>query len=116
MKTKILIFLLIIICAGLVVGLISVKQDADKQYKNDLDTIELGSNQLNEANGKWEEEKQNALVLQKDLAARRDDISKRRDERVSAEWRDQNRASFFRQWAGVDCGNAGQSVGRQRPD
>jgi chromosome segregation ATPase len=76
MKTKILIFLLIIICAGLVVGLISVKQDADKQYKNDLDTIELGSNQLNEANGKWEEEKQNALVLQKDLAARRDDIAK----------------------------------------
>jgi chromosome segregation ATPase len=76
MKTKILIFLLIIICAGLVVGLISIKQDAEKQHKDDLDKIELGSNQLNEVNGKLQDEKQNALVLQKDLAARRDDIAK----------------------------------------
>jgi chromosome segregation ATPase len=76
MKTKVFIVVLVIIALGLCVGLISIKNDAAKQHDEDASKIALSSNQLTEVTAKWDEEKQNSLVLEKDIVARKDDISK----------------------------------------
>jgi chromosome segregation ATPase len=69
MKTKIIIIVLLIICVGLCVGLVSIKQDAEKQQKEDSDKIALASNQLIEVNTKLQDDKQVILTHEKDNAA-----------------------------------------------
>src|SRR5580698_4413347 len=85
MKTKVIIVVLIVICVGLCVGLISIKQDAEKQHKDDLDTIQYNSNQLVDVTAKWNDEKQNALVLEKDIAAGKEQIGKLSNELVTVD-------------------------------
>jgi chromosome segregation ATPase len=72
MKTKIAIIVLAVISLALGVGLISMKQDADKQHKDDLDTIAYDSNQLIEVNGKLQDANQVILSHEKDNAALKD--------------------------------------------
>jgi chromosome segregation ATPase len=76
MKTKIFIAVLLVIAIGLCIGLISVKNQAEEQHKQDADQIAIASNQLSETSLKLEEQKQTNLNLTNDLAARRDDMAK----------------------------------------
>jgi chromosome segregation ATPase len=76
MKTKVIIVVLLLIAVGLCVGLITIKNEAARQHDEDADKILYHSNQWSEVSAKWEDEKQNTLALEKDIVARKEDISK----------------------------------------
>jgi len=76
MKTKVLVIVLIIIAVGLCIGLVSIKQTATDVHNEDVAKIVFGSNQLTEVNSKLDEQKQVNLSLEKDVAARKEEIAK----------------------------------------
>jgi chromosome segregation ATPase len=76
MKTKVIIVVLLLIAVGLCIGLITVKNEATKQHDEDVDKILYHSNQWSDVSAKLEEQKQVNLNLEKDITARKDDISK----------------------------------------
>jgi chromosome segregation ATPase len=67
MKYRVGIIVLIVICLGLGVGLISLKKSADTQQAKDGVTITTFSNDLAATTSKLEEQKQVSTMLEKDL-------------------------------------------------
>jgi chromosome segregation ATPase len=67
MKNRIGVVVLVLICVGLGIGLISIRREATKQKTEDTDKILSYSNQVLEANGKLDEQKQVTAMLEKDL-------------------------------------------------
>ncbi|HEX7652491.1 MAG TPA: hypothetical protein VF607_03225 [Verrucomicrobiae bacterium] len=68
MKLKILIIILAVACAGLVIGLLATKKQAEKQHTDDLSSIIDFSNQLVGANVQIKDLSQANLALTNDLA------------------------------------------------
>jgi len=69
MKTRLGVVLLVVVCAGMVVGLIVEKNHADTQQKRDSDIILEFSNQLASANMNLDGLRQVNLILTNDLVA-----------------------------------------------
>ena len=69
MKTRLGVVLLVVVCAGMVVGLIVEKNHADTQQKRDSDIILEFSNQLASANMNLDGLGQVNLILTNDLVA-----------------------------------------------
>jgi len=67
MKYRVGIVVLVLVGVGLGIGLITVKRQADKQKDADSKTIVTLTNDLTEAKGKLEEQKQVSTLLEKDL-------------------------------------------------
>ena len=67
MKNRIGIIVLVVICLGLGIGLISFKHHADTQLAKDTETIGTLSNNLTSTSAKLTEQEQVATMLQKDL-------------------------------------------------
>lgn len=76
MKTKVALIVLILVCAGLGIALISRNKQAMEQHQQDVDRVVYHSNQLVETSGKLDEAKQVNLNLEKDLAERKTNIAK----------------------------------------
>jgi chromosome segregation ATPase len=71
MKNRISLIVLVVICLGLAVGMVLVKNQANEQKESDTRSILSFSNQVTETTGKLEEQKQVATMLEKDLQAER---------------------------------------------
>ena len=69
MKTRLGVVLLVVVCVGMVVGLIVEKNHADTQQKRDSDIILEFSNQLASANMNLDGLRQVNLILTNDLVA-----------------------------------------------
>ncbi|WP_040550916.1 hypothetical protein [Pedosphaera parvula] len=76
MKTKVALIVLLLGCVGLGVALVSRNKQAAEQHQQDTESILEKSNHWVETSLKLEEQKQVSLNLEKDLAARKSDISK----------------------------------------
>jgi chromosome segregation ATPase len=76
MKTKVIIIVLVLIAVGLMCGLLSVKETASVQHKDDLDKISYNSNQWAQTSAKLDDEKQLNVTLQKDIDTRKDEATK----------------------------------------
>jgi chromosome segregation ATPase len=75
MKTKVALVVLILVCAGLGIALVSRNKQATETHQKDVDVILYHSNQWVETTAKLEEQKQVNLNLEKDITARKTDIS-----------------------------------------
>jgi len=71
MKNRIGVVVLVLICLGLGIGLMAIKNDAAKQKFAFEDEIQSKSNKVVELNGKLDEQKQVAAMLEKDLEAQK---------------------------------------------
>lgn len=67
MKNRIGIIVMVVVCLGLGIGLITIKKQAADQKKDDNASILSLSNNWVTANGKWEEQKQVTAMLEKDM-------------------------------------------------
>jgi chromosome segregation ATPase len=67
MKNRIGAILLVLVCIGLGIGLMTIKRRADKQKATDSETIVTLSNNWSVASGKLDEQKQVTTLLEKDL-------------------------------------------------
>src|ERR1051326_8278628 len=67
MKNRVGIVILIVVCIGLVIGLVAIKHNADKQKEADNQTISKVSNELKEANKNLEDTKQVNTTLNEDI-------------------------------------------------
>jgi len=71
MKNRIGVVVLLLICLGLGIGLIGIRREAARQKTADEDKIQTFSNQLVVTSGKYDEQKQVAALLEKDLDAQK---------------------------------------------
>jgi len=69
MKTRLGVTILVVICAGMALALLLEKNRADKQLKEDADSISDFSNQLASANLNLDGLRQVNLILTNDLVA-----------------------------------------------
>ena len=76
MKTTVALIVLLLACVGLGVALVTRNKQAAEQHQHDNEVILYHSNQLVDANSKLEEQRQVNSNLEKDLSARKADISK----------------------------------------
>ena len=67
MKNRIGIVILVLVCLGLAVALISIKREATRQKVTDTEQITTYSNKYTETFSKWEEQKQVAAMLERDM-------------------------------------------------
>lgn len=67
MKNRIGLIVLVLICLGLLVGLVTVKKQAGDQHAKDTDTVQDYSNHLAATSKSLEDQKQVAALLEKDL-------------------------------------------------
>ena len=67
MKNRVGIIVLIVICLGLGIAMISLKRGADKQRADDGVSIQTYSNKWVDTSGKLDEQKQVSTMLEKDL-------------------------------------------------
>jgi septal ring factor EnvC (AmiA/AmiB activator) len=67
MKNRIGLVILIVVCLGLLVALISVNKDATKQRTEDSERISTFSNKWVTTSGQLDEQKQVAAMLEKDV-------------------------------------------------
>jgi septal ring factor EnvC (AmiA/AmiB activator) len=67
MKNRIGVVVLVLMCLGLGIGLIGIRREAARQKNADEDKIQTFSNQLVVTSGKYDEQKQVAALLEKDL-------------------------------------------------
>jgi chromosome segregation ATPase len=74
MKTMIGLIVLAVLCLGLGVALFSTRQQAAAEKKQDTDHIARLSNQWVEVDGKLQEQKQVSLSLERDVAARKQQV------------------------------------------
>lgn len=74
MKNRIGIIVLGLLCLGLVIGLITVRNNAVEQKRNDTDAILGFSNKWVETSTKFEDQKQVNAELEKDLDTRKKEI------------------------------------------
>ena len=75
MKTQLGIFILVVVCAGMLVALMTEKKRADTQQTKDTDTILDFSNQLTTASVNLDELRQVNLMLTNDLDATRQTLT-----------------------------------------
>src|SRR5262245_46034484 len=76
MKTKAILIALGVVSAILAISLITTSKKAADVHKVDTENIATLSNQLNNASANLEEQKQVNLTLEKDMTARKGDISR----------------------------------------
>jgi chromosome segregation ATPase len=75
MRTQLGIVILVVVCVGMVVALMTEKSRADKQQKQNVDTILDFSNQLTTASANLDELRQVNLMLTNDLDATRQTLT-----------------------------------------
>jgi chromosome segregation ATPase len=75
MKTQLGIFILVVVCVGMLVALMTEKKRADTQQTKDTDTILDFSNQLTTASANLDELRQVNLMLTNDLDATRQTLT-----------------------------------------
>jgi hypothetical protein len=75
MRTKLGIVILVVVCVGMVVALMTETKRADTQQKKDVDTILDFSNQLTTASANLDELRQVNLMLTNDLDATRQTLT-----------------------------------------
>jgi chromosome segregation ATPase len=75
MKTQLGIFILVVVCVGMLVALMTEKKRADSQQTKDTDTILDFSNQLTTASANLDELRQVNLMLTNDLDATRQTLT-----------------------------------------
>jgi chromosome segregation ATPase len=75
MKTQLGIFVLVVVCVGMLVALMTEKKRADTQQTKDTDTILEFSNQLTTASANLDELRQVNLMLTNDLDATRQTLT-----------------------------------------
>src|SRR6266446_1419178 len=71
MKNRIGIVLLVLVCLGLAIALITINHQANQQKSVDTQTIKTLSNKVNEAYGQVQDQKQYAAGLQQDLESQK---------------------------------------------
>ncbi len=76
MKNKVPVIVLLLVCVGLMIALLSLKQQTAAEHKSDVDIIVTSSNQLVESSSRLDEQKQVNLKYEKDLADRKTDLAK----------------------------------------
>jgi chromosome segregation ATPase len=76
MKNRIGVVILVLVCLGLGVALITIKHEANKQLKEDTDNFQTMSNKWVDSNGKLDEQKQVTSMLEKDLDSQKKTFEK----------------------------------------
>jgi len=76
MKNRIGLILLILICLGLIVALVTTKKHATDQHQQDTAQIETVSNNLTKANVSLEDQKKVNVTLEKDMEAQKQTFEK----------------------------------------
>jgi chromosome segregation ATPase len=75
MKNRVGLILLLVICLGLIIGLLVARKNADEQQRRDSQTILNHSNQWVETQAKLEEQVQVTTLLEKDLETQKKNYS-----------------------------------------
>jgi chromosome segregation ATPase len=76
MTNRIGVIVLLLLCLGLGVGIMFVKRNASEQRTEDIKQIETLSNQWSKASTDLDEQKKVAVLLEKDLEAKKTDYEK----------------------------------------
>lgn len=71
MKNRVSLIILLVLCAGLAIGMVLINNHARQQAKVDAECVLTVSNNWVEATGKLEEQKQVTAMLEKDLDSQR---------------------------------------------
>jgi hypothetical protein len=78
MKNRLGLILLILICLGLIVALVTTKKHATEQHQQDAVQIETVSNNLTKANLALEDQKKVNVTLEKDMETQKQTFEKSR--------------------------------------